>query len=243
MNILIIGDSHVGSVKRAYDNVFGNIDNVKFHFVASRNNGLSSIEVRKGVLSSQIPQTMKDVEFTFGSALVDINKLDLDAVLLYGMELMIPFGFVRSVINEVYSKQFVERSYNEIRKKFGYRLAIDIASNTSTPVYIASPFPSGKEFHKKKYRSELYARKHEEILVFQEQFLTSLKLNYYLQPIETFNPDCRTFTEYSTCSKRLSVGDKFDDELHPENDYIHMNDMFAKIFIQSFVKSIQSFSL
>jgi hypothetical protein len=243
MNILVVGNSHVGSLKRAYDNARGEIDNVKFYFVASRGRGLSSVEVRDGVLSSKIPQTMRDIEYTFGSASVDINKLDLDAVLMYGMGLNIPFGFVRSVINEDYSKQFVEKSYNEFSEKFGYRLAIDIASNTTVPSYIASPLPSGKGIHKENYSSELYARRQEEITEFQKQFLNNLKLNYFLQPIETFNPNFKTFTDYSTGSKRLSVGDKLDDEVHPADDYTHMNDMFGKIFIQSFVKNLKSSSL
>ena len=240
MNILVVGNSHAGSLKRAYDNVFGDINNVKFHFVASRGKRLSSMEVIEGVLSSKKPKLMKDIEHTFGSALVDINKLDLDAVLMYGLELTIPFDFVRSVINKVYSKQFVEECFKELSKKFGYRLANNIAVNTSVPTYIASPFFSGKGIHKEKYSSDLYTQKHEEIAAFQEQFLNNLKLRYFLQPIETFNPNCETFTEYATGSKRLAVGGKRDDKLHPTSDYRHMNDTFGKIFIQSFVKSLES---
>ena len=49
MNVLVIGNSHVGSLKRAYDNISSDIGDVKFHFVASKGSRLSSIEVREGI--------------------------------------------------------------------------------------------------------------------------------------------------------------------------------------------------
>ena len=237
MKILVIGDSHVASLKRAYDNLSREMEDIKLFFVASKGGGLSSVKVRKGVLCSDDNSVLKNIEYTFGSARVDINNLDLDAILLYGMHLAVPFSFARSIINGVYSEQFLEESFNDfLIQKWGFRLAIDVASNTSVRTYIASPFPSREGLPIQEFSSDLYARKLEAISFFQERFLSDLNLNYYLQPTETFSPNCKTFTDYSIGSKRLDVGNKFDDEEHPTNDYIHMNDLFGEIFIKSFIK-------
>ena len=94
MNILIIGDSHVGSIKRAWDEVSCSIDDVKLHFAAGRHNSFSHVDIKDGILSSANKKTSKDLEYTFGSPLVDVNKLNLKAVLLYGMGLAVPFGLL-----------------------------------------------------------------------------------------------------------------------------------------------------
>ena len=170
--------------------------------------------------------------------MVNINKLDLDAILLYGMGLLIPFKYARLVINKAYSKQFIEETFKEFIKQFGYRLAINVASNTGIRTYIAQPFPSNHKLQKQKFSSELYARKLEEISFFQERFLNELNLNYYLQPIETFDPNCTTFAEYTIGSKLLSLRNSRDNRYHPPNERMHMNDMFGEIFIKSFLKEL-----
>jgi hypothetical protein len=39
-------------------------------------------------------------------------------------------------------------------------------------------------------------------------------------------------------SKPLAVADRYDDEVHPEDDYYHMNDEFGKIWLRDFLRGV-----
>ena len=63
--------------------------------------------------------------------------------------------------------------------------------------------------------------------------LSRLKAELIEQPLETIVNGGETHPQFSKGSKRLAIGDGFDDHPHPDEDNIHMNEAFGALWLQA----------
>jgi len=239
VKILALGNSHVGSLKRAWDSIQHGFPETRVHFVAARGYGLSRVRIEGRSLHADDSSLSQSIRHTYGSPVVDLDELEPDVVLFYGMGLGLQYGFVGRVKMGEFSASFLEHSWSDLANKWGWALARKVASISSVPCFAGSPIVSAPGVIPEGVSQASYEKVEGALKIFQESFLEGLGLNYVLQPLETFDPEkMRSYSLFSEDSKRLAIGTKNDNEIHPPTDYGHMNDEFGELYLRHFLEDI-----
>ena len=239
MKVLIIGNSHVGSLKRGYD-LFPEELKKKFElfFLAARGNELKNLKVTSGLIFSDELSAKQQIKFTYGHEQLDLNKLAPDYILMYGLDIEFPYKFFSDCMQKNYSTKFGSVCFDDLTSGWGFSLAKQIRENyqghiaISSPL-IAKPFGTENSIQCDNLKNEL-----ENILIYaNKNFYNTLGLNYFLQPFSTFDiKSMMTFHKYTVGSTRLAIHKNSIQELHPTDDVVHMNDMFGNIFLRGILR-------
>ena len=242
MNILIIGNSHVGSLKRAWDNIANSVDDCEIHFIAARWRLLAELKLNDNVFYTNNDQLSKSMAFTLGATRYDMTETPPDVILFYGMRMSLPIDLIKATTEKRFSSAFLDRAKQELFSDWGWQLVSQITRKLNTsnqPVFVSMPLPSSGEADFSDFDRSSYCEIANLVQVFQNRYLNELGLVYALQPYETFNPEQMiTFKKFSVGSKRLAIGDAADNASHPVEDYLHMNDDFGELFLRSFIQNV-----
>jgi hypothetical protein len=237
MKILIIGDSHVASLKQGWENIKSDFPACNVSFVAARGRNVKHFKLKQGVLFSEVPHVTKSIEATFGKSEVNLIQLDPDVVLFYGMGLTFPNSFLQSCSKLQYSINFIEQCLTDMFSQYGYQLVKMICEHIQKNVFISAPFvafPPTKKVSGTNNDSEVHIL---DILAFaNNSVFQKFNVEYVLQPVETFDVELlRTYPSYTSGSQRLLVDSDAEVELHPLDDIDHMNREFGSCFLRAFM--------
>jgi hypothetical protein len=240
MKICVLGNSHVGEIKHAWDILSPCHKDISFTFFASRASGLKEAVLRGKELVAASEKLKGDFKFTSGGKkTVKLNEYDIFLIYGFGIDAYCPpIG--------VYSSDCLASAIKDHYKKSkGFRLAELIRSAVDTKILIAHvPLPSGKESKFNKNTSvsnevDNYARM---ISTANNILFKPLNMEILEQsPLTRVNNGYVTRSIYSKGSRSLSVGDKMDDALHPKGENKHMNIDFAVIFLNNMLNKLKSF--
>ncbi len=239
MKVLVIGNSHVGSLKRGWDNISLNYTNkVETVFAASRGRGMEEILINDGIMSGNTERLRNDLLFTAGESNIHLDQFD--TILVYGLRLRsgVFYRWLSPSSKLFYSKQCLIQTFKDYHEEIlGFKIACQIRSQTDVPIFIGAPLIS--TFEKPEIRKKLTFSPDLYIDAIDRAntlFWDPIGLCYFPQPQDTIETTrLRTKEKYSKESRQLAVGDGFDNKLHTGTDRGHMNEYFGERYLESFI--------
>lgn len=231
MKICVIGNSHVGSLKRAWDLIAPSFSEIKLTFFAHRAEGLSGLRIDEEKLVAGDESLKKALEFTSGGS-GKIDPVSFDCFLLYGLGAQSYFK-----VPSVFSEQVINASFNDVaRHTLSFQILILLREITDKPIYIGhTPLKAAVKNKNISDNVELYL---EGISMINDGFYQLFDAKLVHQPCVTIVNGGYTNIDYTKSSKRLAVGYSNDDELHPGHEVVHMNDVFGRIWLEEFISLI-----
>jgi hypothetical protein len=239
MNICVIGNSHVGAIKRGWDEINSDFSNVSVTFYCARGHGLNSLySLDDKVLVSDDPIVTESLKYTSKKD-GTIKLRDYDAIFIYGLGLKsqsINFGsYFSKGFMDIFSKKAILSSLN-------FKVVKLVARITDSPIYVgANPLPP--LFNKFNESIEIKNLDYMAwVNYFSELFLSTTKL--IPQPVETIINNTNTIGKYSVGSKKIQLNSKEEKEFsgnnihHNQNDIEHMNDDYGVIYMNNIIKEI-----
>lgn len=232
MKLVIIGNSHIGSLRRAWEEISGNYPSVEIVFFGSKRDTLKHMKVqgRKIVPTDNI--VLKSISFVSGGR-SSIDPAEFDVALIYGAQAE-PFFFP---VNSFYSSQVIRRTMEDLaRGRVHFKLANMIRRLSDMPVYIGhTPLRAAR----KRPRDQSLDSYTRGLALLNEVVFAPMSVRMVSQPLETIVNGNGTDMKYTVGSRRLAVGNAGDDELHSEKDRYHMNEEFGKLWLEKFFSELE----
>lgn len=229
MRICIIGNSHVGALKRAWDSFSDTA--IEIDFFAARGAHLRDLAVKGKVLAPTTRSLKSALKFTSGGR-SRIDPKRYDYFLIYGAQAK------HLIINRVnyYSKAVIlDTLKDHVQPTVSFGIITKLRSITEKKIYVGHhPLIAAKAEIEKKISHEYI----EGITDLNRHVYNTLNCEIIAQPSETIVNGHFTDPVYTKGSKRLSVGNKRDDQPHSDNDRTHMNENFGKIWLENFFERV-----
>ncbi len=233
MKICVIGNSHAGSLRKAWPKLGAAEPDLHLTFFAHRAGGMKNLVVRNGALTTNDKSLSDAMKFTSGGHDV-IRPDDFDLFIIYGMHAKpyfreTPATFSRQVqnaiIHDTVKGTLAHSVFRKLRRITGKRIYLGhnplIASasvlNRDTPdCYIDGM----------RMLNEGFYHKHNSVII--------------PQPADTIVNGRNTDAKYAIGSERLDIGSGNDSEKHPEGDLRHMNAEFGRLWLEAFLTRMRS---
>jgi len=237
MKICIIGDSHTGALKRAWDNNFSSLERNVFdiNFFASGGLGMAGLKLDGKKLLPSNDILKEKMKFTSnGHTCIDLTVYDF--FLIYGLRAMPYFtgGVFYSdiVIGESIKDNYTNSLFFEILKMV--RQVVDKKIFIGHCPLLAN---KNKDENEERLNIDLSNQYINGISLANKRLFNLYGSELLAQPTETIAKDGRyTHSRFSKGSKRLDLAGI--GQPHPENDNFHMNDEFGKLWLELFLKKI-----
>jgi hypothetical protein len=232
MKICIIGNSHIGALKRAWDNnEWQQCNAIELTFFGDRGNGLKDLIVENNVLKAGSARLEKALEFTSCGA-SSIYPQNYDAYLVYGL------GAKRFILNpyKPYSAAVIYCAVNDhLKNTLSYKTLLKIREVSDKKIFVGhNPLPALKG----KLNDTSPAEYNFGLDCINKLGYSKINAQMIPQPNQTIANGRFTLPEFSKGSKRLSIGVRNDDEIHPDSDTGHMNDDFGRKWLLNFFEQI-----
>lgn len=235
MKLCVLGDSHVASVKKAWDKIssVSPFDEIDITFFASTRTTMKRLEATSDKLVPAYERLKETIRYT-SNGLSEVRLHDYDAFLIYGG------GFrIKVIDHNNYSKAVVESwlmdSYSETTS---YDLCSKIRSMSDKPILVgANPLLADENVSNVKLPPGQYRKI---IKLYQNQIFKPLNCKLLKQPEETISDEQFTISTYSSSSTRLETRENISNIPHPLRDKSHMNAKFGTAFWKSNVGDLES---
>ncbi len=230
MNICIIGNSHVGALKRAWVLIGKNFPSINITFFAHRG-GMSNLRVSDNKLIPRDDQLLRSFKFT-SDGLDNIDTSNYNLFLIYGGGLR-PY-FKQS--NIFYSNQVIGCLFDDLNGDIETNKVLNLLRKvTNKQIFLGhDPLRSPKEMvddmHTNAYEYE------SGINYMNENYYNKFSITLVAQPLKTILNGKFTHFKYSNNSERLAIGKRNDNHKH-KNDNKHMNTEFGKVWLSDFLSS------
>ncbi|MCK7544319.1 hypothetical protein MLC59_09085 [Marinobacter bryozoorum] len=232
MNVCVIGNSHVGALKKAWDELACDYPNVNLFFFARGSNSLEYLNVKNGFLVPGNDKVKQAFIYTSGGR-ESVDPKEYDVFLVYGLGLG---GFF--VGNDsFYSRSLLQQAcIDHLKKTLSLNVFKKLRSITDKKIYVGhSPLPAAHKVDESDCNNLDYFNG---IEVLNSHFYEGLNSMILPQPEKTLCSGRFTCRSYSSGSFTLDVGNKGGGELHPEVDVKHMNKMFGRLWLVDFLSEL-----
>ena len=227
MNICVLGDSHVGSLKRGWGEIKGEYPKHEITFFAQRSDGLDGLIAHDGKLIANNEKLAKALEFTSaGRKTVDPGAYDM--FVIYGAGVTINVNDDR----HFYSSAVVESGLHDlITNTLSFNLLKRLRTLTDKPVFMGHlPLVPAMEVLIETVPDKYVDR----VKRINQLIYRMLNVELVRQPLSTIVNGKNTRSDFSKGSRALAIGDGGDNVYHPESDNHHMNDRFGEIWLREF---------
>ncbi|MBY5927083.1 MULTISPECIES: hypothetical protein [unclassified Halomonas] len=232
--VCIIGNSHAGALKRAWDLVPEWHSANELTFFAARANGMRHLHLKGHTLIPRSRMLKESIRFTSGG-LDSINVSDYDTFLIYGLQMEAFFIEPGSFFSAAVIRQSL---LDSVDSTLSFNILKMIRSVTDKSIYIGhSPLLTMNSDEDWTYSSEDYLSG---VRLMNDEVLSSYCATLIAQPSATIVNGIFTKSEFLKGSKRLSVGDNRDDQVHPDHDDRHMNDTFGREWLSHFFEQVSA---
>jgi hypothetical protein len=225
--ICIIGNSHVASLKSAWDRIYGDYHDVSITFYAQRSVGLKDLIVDNGRLMPGTDALRDALRFTSdGHEYIDVKQFD--HVLLYGLGVFAPIVSPDIFYSEALIETLLSKGFDG---SLGFKILNKIRKISSQKVFIGH-VPLKKAIESDVNDISAYCNG---IDIANRLRLGSVNAELLRQPEITIINGNATHPKYSTGSMVLSIGDKHDGKTHSSTDDGHMNSVFGELWLKDFL--------
>ncbi len=237
--ICVLGNSHVGTLRRAWDGPIGSeyADKAQLTFFAARGALLHQLELSDGKLVSSNEDVTNSITFTSGG-LGEITIGDYDLFLISSLGLRdfpIPEGYysqavLKALLEDRYKPTIAYRLLRMIREVADTKIVLGLA-----PIAACTDDDMGTI-----EASEAYFNSCIDSMAFaNQQFFAPWNAELMGQPRSTLTANGRhTLPHFTKNSRRLSIGDGLDDQIHPDTDRIHMNEDYGSLWLHDFFAKV-----
>lgn len=225
-----MGNSHVGSLKRGWDNIYKDYPETEITFFAHRAAGLDGLIAHDGKLIPNNEALAKALEFTSGGK-KEIDPIEYDIFVIYGAGTNI--NFFKN--DRFYSRAVIKSSLEDfVANTLAFNILKRLRTLTNKTVFIGhTPLITATQILSDNNPGDYMAR----VELINDMVYRPLNSELVRQPLSTIVNGNNTHPDFSKGSKRLAIGDSFDDEYHPESEIDHMNDKFGEIWLMEFLKN------
>jgi len=229
--ICIIGNSHVGSLKMAWDNISPRYPTMDITFFAQRGYGLKDLRIEQQSLLPTSEVLASALQFTSGGK-TGIDTRLYDVFLIYGLFLTPYF----QADKPFYSQAVLQHAlYDHVEGSLSFKVLKQLRSITDKPIFAGHDpllIPRGEP------ANDSPAAYLEAINTLNTLFYQPLDAEVIAQPLDTIVYGRHTHPDFSKNSKRLAVGRKTDLESQPDHNKGHMNDEFGELWLKQFFAKI-----
>lgn len=232
MRICVIGNSHVGAVKMAWDEIETDHPETSLTFFAGRSNSTKGLKPKGGMLVPNTDVLTDQIAYTSGGHR-EIDPEKYDVFLLYGMlsHPNIPKRYKR--VSQAFLQDFlVEKASSSLM----VAQARKMRKITNKPVF-ASMAPVHRLGNDKP--PKLMPLHRDVVALLQENTFKKFNCTLVAQPDETLADRRTTLSEFSIGSTRLKTVAETGDQRHAEEDQAHMNAAYGKIWLESFLNRMK----
>jgi hypothetical protein len=225
--ICVLGNSHVASLKLAWDELRTDHPDRELVFFAARGLDLRHLRVAGNALVTNRPRVARSIAFTSGGA----NKVEVDrydAFLIYALALKVP-DLDRRLSSAVKS----QACRDSLGRSLNLRLCRMVRQVSDAPIYVGhNPQPASE--------LALHAQQMNYIDVHAVSAgeLDVVGARLVAQPDETLINGWNTKPELAKGSTRLDIGDDHSNEPHPEQDVAHMNMEFGRAYLEHLLREV-----
>lgn len=235
LHIAVIGNSHVGAIKSAWDKIEHKYPQIKLTFFAARSRNMEFVRIEKGKLVPYRSRTESSMEFTSGGKKV-IDPDEYDAFLLYGLRAR-PY---MPDLTQHFSEQAHAAALADLRKSQALLRLLKLTRRiTKKPIFLGEhPLPIAHESASNK------GRMYKEKGVHDYHFGASLSARFFkdqynatliMQPAETIERNQFTAEIYAKESERLQIGRENDTLVDGPEDLVHMNSEYGKLWLENLI--------
>lgn len=233
--IAVIGTSHVGCLKQAWQELEEKFNQYSLTFFAARYSmyrsaGKDFLAISSGALTPVTDELISAYSHTAGQATGDIALADYDAFWLYGFTPRITLDFSDGV-----STEFLEKCFEQVaRKKSACYVARTIRKAGFDGSIFVSPPPM--RTNESQPVSLSCDNAYQRYIQGYSRCLAAFKAKLVVQPESSLTPKFRTLAQYGVGSEKLDVAGEGRGK-HPRSDVSHMNKAFGVAMLNSFLES------
>ncbi|MEO9496880.1 MAG: hypothetical protein ABJI43_21415 [Roseobacter sp.] len=226
MKYAVIGNSHLGALKRGWDTLKSNHRDITITFFGSRAYSLESLRSEGEFLSSSDPVVRSSFEHTSGGhASIEVEKFDV--FVLYGMWCQ-AFFLTKDIF---YSKQVLQRAaLGHCSDTLSFSVLKEARRSTNKPILLGHcPLSSSLLGLRERPIPDYYTG----LSYVNEVIYQDFDARLMEQPKETISQGCMTDYHFLKGAQRLPVGMENDDELlKPSDQNFHANAEFGRLWIR-----------
>lgn len=229
LRVCIIGNSHLGALKEAWDEIGNAHEQIEITFFAARGNRLEDLEVDGNALRAGGPDAdnlSKFLAFTSGGSERIVGDA-YDLFVVYGGNLAfvnLPLVYSQAVLRLCVSERSLESLHFDITTK--------LRGITDRSILVAgNPLRSNWPDDRPTYPYDTV------LDIFREVY-APFDAPFIPQPEETRDAQNRTLPEFATGSRQLDVGRAV--RAKGTQDKSHMNAAYGRIWLQEFIASLSA---
>lgn len=227
LRVCIIGNSHVGALKEAWDEIGADHTSVEMTFFAARGRRLKDLVVDGNALRAGGPDAAglsQFLSFTSGG----LEQIQGDAY-----DLFLVYGWGQRFVNlsVVYSLAVLRACvFQRGLTSLQYDITEKVRAITNRPIFVAvSPLLSV-------WPEEGPTHSYKTVLDIFRDVYAPLDVHFVTQPEETRDTQNRTLSEFLIGSRKLDVGGGA--QPHGAKDELHMNAAYGRIWLDHFLASL-----
>lgn len=256
MRVCVIGNSHVGPWKLAWDDLRSSFPHLALHFFAGPGSTLRELEVIDGALATRDAGLRKYLELTGGTEAIHLD--DYDAFCIVGCGVVV-LPIVRlyegwraeshlcrdGSFTSVSDACFEAAARGIVGRSFGLNICRSLAELTDKPIFLSpQPFPSDAILHRRAAKHAGWRLLHEggddrAIAGLFDRLLKDFhggRLLTLPPPPATMSAPLLTHDRYSRDSRHLFQPD----EAHRTTEFFHMNVEFGALCLQDLLSRVGS---
>ena len=232
MKLAIIGDSHTGAWKLAWDRIADAHADFDLTFFAARGQKTLGLQVDAGKLVADDDALRKSITHTSGG-MEQIDPHLFDAFVVCGL-LTIKVSLVDAP--QYSSGLYKQMLADVLTASANYKIALKIRKITDKPIYICHrPLPIPQE-GREGFIRDTYAQRIEMLNDFAQR---DIDARVVAQAEQTIVDERHTLKAFSIGSRRLDVGSASSGTLHEPEDRTHMNEDFGVIALENLFATLR----
>jgi hypothetical protein len=233
MKICVIGNSHVGALKRAWDKLSPANPTREMVFFAHRVDGMAALKVEGNQLVPTSESLEAAMKFTSGG-LDHILPKDYDVFLIYGLRANPNFDSGDRFISRQVRQQAVD---DLTQNKLSLKILKMVRQLTDARIFLGHNPLSSASALVPNTSTEAYESG---IAVLNELFYGPMGAEMLVQPLRTIVNGRNTDAAFSQDSQRLAISDSKGEDRHPKGEDRHMNQAFGEIWLGEFFARLES---
>jgi hypothetical protein len=231
MRFAVLGNSHIGSIKRGWDIISSQYPGHEMVFFGARRDGLNSLKLEGEVLRPCDPDVLESIRFTSGGH-SEIKLAAYDAFILYGMEAL-PLFIDAS---KYYSQQVTDAALaDHAHNRVSYLTLQKLRQSTSKPIYLGHNPMRGADQRNGSQDMSAYANG---IAYLNDALYARFDAKLLPQPEETIVNGNGSAMRYAQGAKALAIGTQRGGGDHVVADLNHMNDEFGVLWLERFFSQL-----
>ncbi len=240
--VAVLGNSHVGAIKMAWNSVKHHAPNLDLTYFASPGTDLEYLKIQGTKLVPVKEKTKNSIVFT-SEGLDCVNTQDFDAFLLYAMGAQPYLPDLRYFYSEEAYRAAIRN--RRVTRTMGKVLML-VRKISDKAIFVGeNPLISSSKAESRDFTNTEKKLEGESVYIAgaslsQRLFYEDYGATLVYQPNETITDGRWTKEEFCKNSKKLDIGEEPHPIPHGKNDINHMNEQYGKLWLKAFLRKVKN---